>query len=227
MSGRHEPGIEVFIVPPTTDLDLSIGLDVTMASIRAACRAGFKLSTTLTFDLPTLDVSLPVLKTDSRLADVAAAGILALGAYATQPFYIVMELGQAFPWRTPVKSLIRGGKAILYAEDCGADSELRAAAVLVSGIAAPSVVVPRESPAVYSADLSERAEVMLRAMHGEAWRNFPGIFKREDVLYALINDDRIHTRHVVEHTQPSPLSSIVSMASGMGPDGLYARLRGL
>lgn len=233
MHSRHSPKLEIFIAPSKSAIDPVAGLDVTLSSLRAARSVGYSISVTLLFEPPqggyNLNVAfrLRVLNVPDDGAGTPVPQPFSLGAMAREPFYMALELGQAFPWRVPVRSVFQHARAFVFGTLCAEKHEVRETAVLVSGVVTPAVVVPHPSPFIYSTELAQRAAVLVEAMHGDTWRAFPDIFCQPPVLYCLLNADRLHHSHILAEDRPSPLAGIAAGGSDLSADGLYARLRGL
>lgn len=220
-------------MPSKSGIDPVAGLDVTLSSLRAARSAGYSISVTLLFEPPqggyNLDAAFPlrILTMPDDGAGTPVPQPFSLGVMVREPFYMALELGQAFPWRVPVRSVFQHARAFVFGKLCTEKREVREAAVLVSGVVTPAVVVPYPAPFIYSTELAQRAAVLMGGMHGDTWRAFPDIFCQPPVLYCLLNADRLHHSHILAEDRPSPLARIAAGGSDLSVHGLYARLRGL
>ena len=225
MQDETLPCLEVFVLKPAPGTDLAIGLDVTLASLRAAQVTGYRLKIVLGFmPPPGVDAGLLALRVQS---DLVADNRLALSAHATEAFYLAIEAGQAFPWSVAPRAVFQHGRAVFFGQDSAQDAQTRKRAVLLSGIAVPSALVPPDSATIYSTQLAERALVMLHSMHGEALSGLRGALTSEPALYAMMNDDRMHCAHIFVQNPQSPLHSITEVSSDTANgERLYARLRG-
>lgn len=223
------PLLEVFVRTPPAGLDAAIALEVTLVSLRAAQAAGYRLAVTLACgqaatgaDLSGLDVRI--------IGEPEEAGHLALASLAQADFYLVLEAGQAFPWTVAPHRLFQQGKAVFHGRAATGDDRLRRHAALLSGVAAPTAVLAPQAVTIYATMLAERALVLLRSMHGTTLEAIAGTsaLATEPALYALMNEDRMHTAHVLVESDRSPLQGITEGAADTtSPERLYARLRGI
>lgn len=227
MPAETTPSLEVMVIDVDNGADPLISLEVTCASLRAASAAGHRLKVTLGFDANRaeqevwqgLDVRIK-----PELTAAAAEGHLELGGLTSERFYLVVERGQVFPWTVKPFELFRNGRAAFFGLSGGEDPRERARAAIVSGVAAPSAVLPASCMTVYSSALAERASVMLRSMYGTAYREWTGALASEPALYALMNDDRMHRDHFLVERAVSPLGNIATPFTDT--DRPFARLTG-
>ncbi|GEM_PF-2778174 len=227
MPAEAVPVLEVLIIEGDNGVDPSVSLEVTLASLRAAQVGGHNLRATLGFPAPegieALGGDLEI-GVRPEITVAAKDGHLALGALASERFYIVLERGQVFPWTVKPYQLFRQGRAAYFGTYGAEDALQRARAAIVSGFAAPTAVLPASPAVIYSAALAQRALIMLQSMYGPSYRTWKGDLASEAALYGLMNEDRMHIDHFLVERASSPLGNIPSPATDM--DRPYARLTG-
>lgn len=224
---RREALMEVFILPAQDGVDPVLAMDVTFASLRAARFAKWNLAASVVAGPAASSIDV------DDYADLAVREVpsqdsmLAYGTVARCPYFMVITAGQALPWRCPVSRLFQSGRSVLYGRFKGREADERQRYVMLSGIAAPMGFVPVAGPMIYSSKLAERALVLGRSMYGEQWHSLTGEMGREQILYAALNDDSLHTEHALVEDDKSPFSKMELEAGDVDKERIYARLSGL